>query len=65
MLTDAVADVRGRDVDERRFNDVLAEVFLGLPVMREFLRRFEVRPQPARQNVMHALEAAYRSLRRV
>ena len=42
------------------YNDVLAEVFLGLPVMREFLRRFEVRPQPARQNVMHALEAAYR-----
>lgn len=42
------------------YNDVLAEVFLGLPVMREFLRRFEVRPQPARQNVMHALESAYR-----
>jgi hypothetical protein len=37
------------------YNDVLAEVFLGLPVMREFLRRFEVRPQPSRQNVMHAL----------
>jgi hypothetical protein len=42
------------------YNDVLAAVFLGLPVMREFLRRFEVRPQPARQNVMHALETAYR-----
>ena len=42
------------------YNDVLAEVFLGLPVMREFLRRFEVRPQPARQNVMHALIASYR-----
>jgi hypothetical protein len=28
--------------------------------MREFLRRFEVRPQPARQNVMHALIASYR-----
>jgi hypothetical protein len=37
------------------YNDVLAEVFLGLPVMREFLRRYEVRPQPSRQNVMHAL----------
>jgi hypothetical protein len=37
------------------YNDVLAEVFLGLPVMREFLRKFEVRPQPSRQNVMHAL----------
>ena len=43
------------------YNDVLAEVFLGLPVMRPFLRRFEVRPQPARQNVMHALVDAYRS----
>jgi hypothetical protein len=30
------------------YNDVLSEVFLGLPVMREFLRRFEVRPLPAR-----------------
>jgi hypothetical protein len=43
------------------YGDVLAEVFLGLPVMRAFLRRHEVRPQPARQNVMHALIAAYRS----
>jgi hypothetical protein len=42
------------------YNDVLAEVFLGLPVMRRFLRRYEVRPQPARQNVMHALLDAYR-----
>jgi len=42
------------------YNDVLAEVFLGLPVMREFMRRFEVRPQPQRQNVMHALLDAYR-----
>lgn len=41
------------------YNDILAEVFLGLPVMREFLRRYEVRPQPARQNVMHALIDAY------
>jgi hypothetical protein len=41
------------------YNDVLAEVFLGLPAMREFLRRYEVRPQPARQNVMHALIASY------
>lgn len=41
------------------YNDVLAEVFLGLPVMRPFLRRFELRPNPARQNVMHALIDAY------
>lgn len=42
------------------YNDVLGEVFLGLPVMRRFLRRFEVRPQPARHCVMHALVDAYR-----
>ena len=42
------------------YNDVLADVFLGLPVTREFLRKFEIRPQPARQNVMHALLDAWR-----
>ena len=41
------------------YNDVLAEVFLGLPVMREFLKQYEVRPQPSRQNVMHALIDAW------
>jgi hypothetical protein len=41
------------------YNDVLAEVFLGLPIMRAFLRRYAVRPQPARQNVMHALIDAW------
>jgi hypothetical protein len=41
------------------YNDVLAAAFLGLPVMRAFLRHFEVRPQPARHNVMHALLDAY------
>jgi hypothetical protein len=39
---------------------VLGEVFLGLPVMRRFLRRFEVRSQPARHSVMHSLVHAYR-----
>jgi uncharacterized circularly permuted ATP-grasp superfamily protein len=43
------------------YNDVLAEVTYGLPVMRLFLRRYEVRPQPARHLVMHALLDAYRS----
>lgn len=41
------------------YNDILSELFFGLPVMREFVRRFEVRPQPARHNVMHALIDAY------
>lgn len=42
------------------YNDVLSEVFLGLPVMREYLRTFKVRPLPTRHNVMHALLDAYR-----
>ena len=42
------------------YNDLLAAVFFGLPVMREFLRRYEVRSQPSRHNVLHALLGAYR-----
>jgi len=41
------------------YNDALTEVFYGLPVMREFLREYEVRPLPARHNVLHALVDAY------
>lgn len=41
------------------YNDVLAEVFYGLPIMREFLRRYQVRPQPSRHNVLHALIDTY------
>ena len=41
------------------YNDVLAEVFLGLPVMREFLRHYEVRTLPARHSVLHALVDSY------
>jgi len=53
------------------YGDLLSDVFLNLPVMREFLREFEVRPQPARHNVLHALLDAYhqwsgrRSARRI
>jgi hypothetical protein len=43
------------------YNDVLAEVTYGLPIMRQFLRQYEVRPQPARHLVMHALLASYRA----
>ena len=42
------------------YNDALAEVFYGLPVMREFLRQYEVRPLPSRHSVMHALLDAYK-----
>jgi glutathionylspermidine synthase len=41
------------------YNDVLTEVFYGLPVMRQFLRHWDVRPLPARHNVLHALVDAY------
>ncbi len=41
------------------YNDVLAEVFYGLPVMREYLRRYEVRYMPVRHSVLHALTDAY------
>ena len=41
------------------YNDVLAEVFFGLPVMREFLRRWDVRHLPARHHVLHALLDAW------
>ncbi len=41
------------------YNDVLTEVFFGLPIMRQFLRYWDVRPLPARHNVLHALVDAY------
>src|SRR5688572_13138578 len=41
------------------FNDVLTEVFYALPAMREFVKRWDVRPIPARHNVLHALLEAY------
>ncbi len=41
------------------YNDVLTEVFYGLPIMRAFLRLWDVRPLPARHNVLHALLDAY------
>lgn len=41
------------------YSDLLGETFLGLPVMRDFLREYEVRPKPARHNVLHALLATW------
>jgi hypothetical protein len=43
------------------FNDVLTEVFFALPAMRQFARHWDVRPLPARHNVLHALLSAYES----
>jgi len=41
------------------YNDVLTEVFLGLPILRRFERHYEVRPLPGRHHVLHALLDAY------
>ena len=41
------------------YNDVLAEVFFALPAMRAFLRRWDVRPIPARHQVLQALQDAW------
>src|SRR6266550_6342302 len=41
------------------YGDALSEAFLALPVMRAFLRRFDVRPLPSRHGVLHALLEAY------
>jgi hypothetical protein len=42
------------------YTDCLGEVFLGLPILREFLRHYHVRPVPARPGVLHALLDSYR-----
>jgi hypothetical protein len=42
------------------YNDVLSEVFYGLPITREFMHRYEIRSLPTRYRVMHALLDAFR-----
>lgn len=46
------------------YNDALTDVFLGLPVMRNFLRRYQVRPLPVCHSVMHCLLDAFTQWRR-
>ena len=41
------------------YNDVLTEAFYGLPILREFAKDWDLRPLPARHNVLHALLDAY------
>jgi len=41
------------------YNDVLTEVFLGLPAMRPFFHRYDVRALPARHNTVNALLETY------
>ena len=41
------------------YSDVFADIFFGLPIMREFMHRYEVRSLSTRHHVMHALLDAY------
>jgi hypothetical protein len=41
------------------YSDAFAEIFYGLPVMREFMHQYEVRSLSTRHHVMHALLDAY------
>ncbi len=41
------------------YNDALSDIFLGLPILRRFLRRYHVQPIPARPHVLHALLDSY------
>lgn len=43
------------------YGDALAEVFLDLPVMRVFRKRYDVRAVPVRQHALHALLGAWRA----
>jgi len=42
------------------YTEVLSEIFFGLPIMREFEQRYEVRPLPTLHHVLHSLNQAYR-----
>jgi uncharacterized circularly permuted ATP-grasp superfamily protein len=43
------------------YNDVLNDVFFGLPVMGKFMREYSVRPLPTRHHVLHVLLDSYRA----
>lgn len=47
------------------YNDALAAVFLGMPVMRQFMRAHEVWHVPTRHPVLHAILDAYAQWRGV
>jgi hypothetical protein len=42
------------------YNDVLTKVFLGLPVMGQFLQKYVVNPLMTRHDVLHVLLQAYK-----
>lgn len=41
------------------YNDTLTDITYGLPIMREYLRHYELRPLPVRHTVLHTLIDAY------
>ena len=43
------------------YGDVLSELFLDMPLMRDFARQYRVRPLPARARLQHALLQAYQA----
>jgi uncharacterized circularly permuted ATP-grasp superfamily protein len=43
------------------YGDVLSEIFLDMPLMREFARQYQVRPLPARDRMWRALLDAYQA----
>jgi len=44
------------------YNDVLSDVYSALPVMREFTKRFEMRPLMARHHLLHVLLDSYKQM---
>lgn len=46
------------------YQDALSDVFMHLPIMREFQRAYRVSPLPARTGVFHVLLDAYRQFSR-
>jgi hypothetical protein len=41
------------------YGDALAEAFLGMPALREFMKRYQVYPLPTRPPVLHVLVDSY------
>ena len=55
-----LVEYNGESPASPAYCDIFTEIFYGLPVMREFLRHYEVRSLPSRHSVMHVLLDAYK-----
>lgn len=58
--TFALTEVNGETPAGAAYNDALTEVFLGLPAVRAFVRKWHLAPLPARHGVTDALLTAWR-----